>query len=310
MRFDIRYKVPSYHAGPTHAIKSEHGTSSQSMNRIPTVPSQRHSNHESTDAYVNYAQPTQFLYHAPQGPRFPPSHQTAQFQPSSQTPELSTWNQMPQLPYPPTARTPLPQPPCLEESSRPSEETPLYVNAKQFERILKRRVARQRLEERLRRTPGNRRSYLHESRHKHAIRRPRGPGGRFLSKDELERQEKEVQTGTTVRYQIPETRTEPNTNHVKEESADSVADVPTKDKRGKRREEARNGSRDKEPDEPEAWQTFNTLSQSQVHAKGSNHISRAMTTSFCGAAELEELHKRFPTRAAADVQRTERNCCP
>lgn len=280
------------------------------MNRIPTVPSQRHSNHQSTDAYVNYAQPTQFLYHAPQGPRFPPSHQTAQFQPSSQTPELSTWNQMPQLPYPPTARTPLPQPPCLEESSRPSEETPLYVNAKQFERILKRRVARQRLEERLRRTPGNRRSYLHESRHKHAIRRPRGPGGRFLSKDELERQEKEVQTGTTVRYQIPETRTEPNTNHVKEESADSVADVPTKDKRGKRREEARNGSRDKEPHEPEAWQTFNTLSQSQVHAKGSNHISRAMTTSFCGAAELEELHKRFPTRAAADVQRTERNCCP
>ncbi len=308
-RFENTRWVPSYHAGPTHAIKSEYGTSSQSMNGIPTIPSQRHSNHEPSDAYVNYAQLSQLLDHSLQSPQFPLSHQMAQFQPSSQTSELSIGNQVPQLPYPPTARTPLPQPPYLEESSRPSGETPFYVNAKQFERILKRRVARQRVEEGLGCTPGSRRSYLHESRHKHVIRRPRGPGGRFLNKDELERPKKEVQTGTIVRCQIPETRTGPNTNHVKEESADLVAGMPTNDGRGERREEARNGSRDKEPHQPEAWQTSITLSQSQVHAKGSNHISRAMTTSFCGAAELEELHRRFPTRTAADVQRTERNCC-
>ncbi|KAG6289694.1 hypothetical protein E4U09_004808 [Claviceps aff. purpurea] len=73
-----------------------------------------------------------------------------------------------------------------------AEESPLYVNAKQFHRILKRRLARQRLEEQLRLTSKGRKPYLHESRHNHAMRRPRGPGGRFLTAEEVAAMEREA----------------------------------------------------------------------------------------------------------------------
>lgn len=75
------------------------------------------------------------------------------------------------------------------------EESPLYVNAKQFHRILKRRVARQRLEEQLRLTSKGRKPYLHESRHNHAMRRPRGPGGRFLTAEEVAAMERDAKGG-------------------------------------------------------------------------------------------------------------------
>ena len=68
-------------------------------------------------------------------------------------------------------------------------QDPLYVNAKQYHRILKRREARQRYElihqQKKDKVRWITQGYIHESRHKHALRRPRGPGGRFLSAAEM-----------------------------------------------------------------------------------------------------------------------------
>lgn len=77
-----------------------------------------------------------------------------------------------------------------EEEGDADDQEPLYVNAKQYHRIVKRRAARARLEE-LNRLVRSRKPYLHESRHRHACSRPRGKGGRFLTADEIEALKKE-----------------------------------------------------------------------------------------------------------------------
>jgi len=112
----------------------------------------------------------------------------------------------------------------------------------------------------------------------------------------LKRKREKVQNGTTDKCQTPKTKAGPNTSHAKKESVDWAAGIPTKDEKGHQREEVRNGSRD---DEPQAKQISNIRSEYRNETKGSFKISQAMTTSFYGATELEDLHKRFPTWTAA-----------
>lgn len=72
----------------------------------------------------------------------------------------------------------------VETSNFSNSNGTVYVNARQYARILKRRQARLILESK--RKTAARQQFLHESRHRHACSRPRGPKGRFLTKEELE----------------------------------------------------------------------------------------------------------------------------
>ena len=177
----------SPHIAGVNSIKPERGQRSppqlpSQMPPLPQVPQPhamppRRMSHTVSSPHVNNSSTVLLNHNHNQHQPHPQVHRASVSVP---TPQSS--HGMP--PPPPQHAHHQPSPEVVPVAGA-AEESPLYVNAKQFHRILKRRVARQRLEEALRLTSKGRKPYLHESRHKHAMRRPRGPGGRFLTADEV-----------------------------------------------------------------------------------------------------------------------------
>jgi len=110
----------------------------------------------------------------------------------------------------------------IEKTSRLLKKTSFYINVRQSEQILKRRVAKQQFEIRFEYISKNRQLYRYKSRYRYAIRKSKESENRFLNKNNLKKQQKKMQKCFTNSAQNFETRIDSNTDCIDIEKTDSL----------------------------------------------------------------------------------------